>query len=154
MAEQKNPYAAPSAPVADFHPPEDRGTFIKEGQVVPARRGWDWWREGFAIFRASPWMWVLIILVLAGVVLVAFAVVGGLAVAITRSPMMVFALLGLSILAMYIVYPIFTGGLMLAARAADEGDGPTVGQVFAGFSQAGGPLAGVGVLLLVGYIVI
>jgi hypothetical protein len=39
MAEQKNPYAAPSAPVADFHPPQDRGTFIKEGVVVPARRG-------------------------------------------------------------------------------------------------------------------
>jgi hypothetical protein len=154
MAEQKNPYAAPSAPVADFHPPEDRGTFIKEGQVVPAGRGWDWWRRGFAIFRAAPWMWALIILVLAGVFLVVGAVAGALSVAIMRSPAAVFLLVGLAVIAMNIVYPIFSGGLMIAARAADEGDRPTVGHVFAGFNQAGGTLAAVGVLLLVGYIVI
>lgn len=154
MAEQKNPYAAPSAPVADVHPPQDRGTFIKEGQVVPAGRGWDWWRRGFAIFRAAPWMWALIILVLGGVFLLVGAVAGALSVAIMRSPAAVFLLVGLAIIAMNIVYPIFSGGLMLAARAADEGDRPSVGHVFAGFSQAGAALAAVGVLLLVGYIVI
>jgi len=154
MAEQKNPYAAPSAPVADFHPPQDRGTFIKEGQVVPAGRGWDWWRRGFAIFRVAPWMWALIVLVLGGMFLVVGVVAGALSMAILRSPAGVFLVVGLAIIVMNIVYPIFTGGLMLAARAADEGDKPTVGHVFAGFSQAGGALAAVGVLLLVGYIVI
>jgi hypothetical protein len=153
MAEQKNPYAAPSAPVADFHPPQDRGTFIKEGQVVPARRGWDWWRRGFAIFRAAPWMWALIVLVLAGVFLLVAALAGALSVAM-RSPAAVFLLVLLAVIVMNIVYPIISGGLMLAARAADEGDKPTVAHVFAGLSQAGGTLAAVGVLLLVGYIVI
>ena len=154
MAEQKNPYAAPSAPVADFHPPQDRGTFVKEGVVVPARRGWDWWRRGFAIFRAAPWMWALIVLVLAGVFLLVVAVAGALSAAIVRSPAGIFLLVLLAVIVMNIVYPIISGGLMLAARAADEGDKPTVGHVFAGFSQAGGTLAAVGVLLLVGYIVI
>jgi len=154
MAEQKNPYAAPSAPVADFHPPQERGAFIKEGQVVPAGQGWDWWRHGFAIFRARPWMWVLIVLVMGGVFLAAAAIVGTLGMAITRSPVDTVMLFGLLVIAMYIVAPIFSGGLMLAARAADEGDSPTVGHLFAGFNQAGGALAAVGVLLLVGYIVI
>jgi len=154
MAEQKNPYAAPSAPVADFHPPQDRGTFIKDGQVVPASRGWDWWRRGFAIFRAAPWMWALIVLVLAGVFVLVVAVAGALSAAIVRSPAGVFLLVLLAVIVMNIVYPIISGGLMLAARAADEGDKPTVAHVFAGFSQAGGTLAAVGVLLLVGYIVI
>ena len=154
MAEQKNPYAAPSAPVADFHPPQDRATFIKEGQVVPAGRGWDWWRRGFTIFRVAPWMWALIVLVLGGMFLVVGAAAGALSMAIMRSPAGFVLMVGLAIIVMNIVYPIFTGGLMLAARAADEGDKPTVGHVFAGFNQAGGTLAAVGVLLLVGYIVI
>src|SRR6185295_7429131 len=59
MVEQKNPYAAPSAPVADVHADQDRGEFISDGQSVPAGRGWEWWRRGFAMFLASPWMWML-----------------------------------------------------------------------------------------------
>lgn len=154
MAEQKNPYAAPSAPVADFHPPQERGAFIKEGQVVPAGHGWDWWRHGFAIFSARPWMWILIIVVLGGVFFAAAALLAALGMGLKGSPAAVVVLFGLFGIAAYIVYPIFSGGLMLAARATDEGDSPTVGHLFAGFSQAAGTLAAVGLLLLVGYIVI
>ena len=154
MAEQKNPYAAPSAPVADFHPPQDRGTFIKEGQVVPAGHGWDWWRRGFAIFRASPWMWMVITVVMMGIFFAAGAVFAGLGFGMTRSPATVFALMSLLALAFTVLYPVFEGGLMLAARAADEGEAPHVGHLFAGFNQAGGTLAAVGGLLLVANIVI
>lgn len=155
MAEQKNPYAAPSAPVEDVHADQDRGEFIGDGQPVPAGRGWDWWRKGFAIFRASPWMWMLVVLVLGGVFLVAVAIVGALALAMMRgSPVAFFAIAGLFGLAVSIVYPVLSGGLMLGARAVDEGEGVGVGHLFAGFGHSGGRLALVGLFLLVGNLII
>jgi len=155
MVEQKNPYAAPSAPVADVHADQDRGEFISDGQSVPAGRGWEWWRRGFAIFLASPWMWILVIVVLGGIFLVGAAIVGGVAVGMMRSsPMAFFAVAGLFGLAMSIVYPVLTGGLMLGARAVDEGEGLGVGHLFAGFTHSGGRLALIGLFLLVGNLVI
>ena len=154
MAEQKNPYAAPSAPIADFHAPQTRGVFIREGQSVPAGQGWTWWRQGFAIFRASPWMWMLMVVVLMGVFLAAGAVLGAIGFSMMRSPSVLILVSGVMGLALSIVYPIFEGGLMLAARDTDEAEGPTVGHLFAGFSQSAGTLATVGGLLLVGNIVI
>jgi hypothetical protein len=155
MVEQKNPYAAPSAPVADVHADQDRGEFISDGQSVPAGRGWEWWRRGFAIFLASPWMWMLVIVVLGGIFLVGAAIVGGVAVGMMRSsPMAFFAVAGLFGLAMSIVYPVLTGGLMLGARAVDEGEGLGVGHLFAGFTHSGGRLALIGLFLLVGNLVI
>ena len=155
MVEQKNPYAAPSAPVADVHADQDRGEFISDGQSVPAGRGWEWWRRGFAIFLASPWMWMLVIVVLGGIFLVGAAIVGGVAVGMMRSsPTAFFAVAGLFGLAMSIVYPVLTGGLMLGARAVDEGEGLGVGHLFAGFTHSGGRLALIGLFLLVGNLVI
>ena len=155
MVEQKNPYAAPTAPVADVHADQDRGQFISDGQSVPAGRGWEWWRRGFAIFLASPWMWMLVIVVLGGIFLVGAAIVGGVAVGMMRSsPTAFFAVAGLFGLAMSIVYPVLTGGLMLGARAADDGEGLGVGHLFAGFTHSGGRLALIGLFLLVGNLVI
>jgi hypothetical protein len=155
MVEQKNPYAAPSAPVADVHADQDRGELISDGQSVPAGRGWQWWRRGFAIFLASPWMWMLVIVVLGGIFLVGAAIVGGVAVGMMRSsPTAFFAVAGLFGLAMSIVYPVLTGGLMLGARAVDEGEGLGVGHLFAGFTHSGGRLALIGLFLLVGNLVI
>jgi hypothetical protein len=156
MADQKNPYAAPSAPVADVHAAQDRGEFIKDGQSVPAGQGWHWWREGAAIFRASPWMWVLLVVVLIGVFAAAAAIAGVIVGAsMTRGNVaafiLVFALFGL---ATSIVYPVFLGGMMLGARAVEDGEGLTVGHLFAGFAHSGGALAAVGLLLLAGNIVI
>jgi hypothetical protein len=155
MVEQKNPYAAPSAPVADVHADQDRGELISNGQSVPAGRGWDWWRRGFAIFLASPWMWMLVIVVLGGIFLLGAAIVGAVAVGMMRgSPTAFIAVAGLFGLAMSIVYPVLTGGLMLGARAVDEGEGLGVGHLFAGFTHSGGRLALIGLFLLVGNLVI
>ena len=155
MVEQKNPYAAPSAPVADVHADQDRGEFIGEGQSVPTGRGWEWWRRGFAIFLASPWMWMLVIVVLGGIFLIGAAIVGAVAVGMMRgSPAAFIAVAGLFGLAMSIVYPVLTGGLMLGARAVDQGEGLGVGHLFAGFTHSGGRLALIGLFLLVGNLVI
>jgi len=155
MAEPKSPYAAPSAPVDDVHATQDRGEFIRDGQAVPAGRGWDWWREGFAIFRASPWMWILVVVVFFGVFMVAGGIMAAIGISMMRSsPAGMVAFFGLFGLALSIVYPIFLGGLMLGARAAEEGEGLGVGHLFAGFGHSGGRLATVGLAMLVGNFVI
>ncbi len=151
MAEPKNPYAAPSAVVDDVHAAQDRGEFVRDGQPVPAGHGWEWWQRGFAIFRASPWMWLLVVLVLIGLLLVAGGIVAAIGLSTMRStPAGFIVIAGLFGLAISIVYPIFLGGLMLGARAADEGEGLGVGYPFAGFGHSGGRLATVGLVMLVG----
>ena len=151
MAEPRSPYAAPSALVEDVHADQARGEFIKDGQSVPTGHGWDWWQQGFAIFRASPWMWLLISVVLLGLLLVTGAIVFMIGMSTLRSsPAGLVAVYGLFFLALTIVYPIFIGGLMLGARAVDENEGLGVGHVFAGFGHSGGRLAVVGLAMLVG----
>ena len=156
MVEQRSPYAAPSAPVADVHGDQDRGEFVRDGQSVPTGHGWDWWRKGFAIFLANPWIWMLVVLVLAGLFLVAGVIVGLLAFGMMRggSPAAFFAVAGLFGLAVSIVYPVLEGGLMLGARSVDEGESLSVGHLFAGFGHSGGRLAMIGLFLLVGNLII
>ena len=57
-------------------------------------------------------------------------------------------------LATYIVFPIFSGGLMLGCHALTRDEPLEVGHLFAGFRDKAGPLAVVGVLYLVGWILI
>jgi hypothetical protein len=155
VAEQRSPYAAPSALVEDIHADQERGEFIRDGQVVPAGHGWEWWRSGFGIFRTSPWMWVLVMIVLIGLFLLAGGLVFMIAISMMRtSPAGFMLVIGLIGLALTIVYPIFVGGIMLGARAADEGEGLGVGHVFAGFGHSSGRLATVGLAMLVGNFVI
>lgn len=155
MVEQRNPYTAPSAPVEDVHADQERGEFVRDGQSVPTGHGWEWWRRGFAIFRTSPWMWLLVVIVLIGLFLVAGGVVFAIAISMMRSsPAGLVVVFGLFGLALSIVYPIFSGGLMLGARAVDEGEGLGVGHLFAGFGHSGGRLATVGLAMLVGNFVI
>src|SRR4029453_877063 len=96
---------------------QHQGEFMRDGQPVPAGHGWDWWRKGFAIFMAQPWMWMLVTVGLIGLFLVAGAIVGLVAFGTMRggSPAAFFAVAGLFGLAMSIVYPVLEAGLMRAA---------------------------------------
>ncbi len=135
MAEQGNPYAAPSARVADAVLAQDEGAFVEGGQKVGAGRGWGWIKDGFGLFRDSPGTWVLIILALF-VILAALSFVPFLN--------MVSSLL----------YPVFTGGLLLGCRALARGDELEFGYLFAGFREPFKPLILVGLLYLAGLLVL
>jgi len=130
-----NPYAAPKAPVGD-ETLVLRGNFVAQGRGVPMGRGWDWIASGWNLFRAAAGTWIGMILVLAVISILCAVIpfVGPLA-------SMVF-------------WPVLIAGLMATARTIHQGGSPEFAQLFAGFKQRFGPLAGDGALYLVATVVI
>jgi uncharacterized membrane protein len=129
-----NPYAAPRAQVAD-ETVAPRGDFLPGGRGVPTGNGWTWITDAWSIFRAAAGTWIGIVVVI-GVIFIALAflpIIGSIATCV--------------------IGPVFTGGLMLACRDAEEGK-LEFGRAFAGFSHGFGALATVGVIYLVGVIAI
>lgn len=104
------------------------GAGAQEPRAVDAGHGASWWGEGWRLFTPSVGVWLLIT-----VILVVLHIAGAL-VPVVGS------------LAMQILLPVFTGGLMLGCRAIDRGNPLTVGHLFGGFSQRTGPLVVVGLI--------
>ena len=130
-----NPYAAPKATVADAAS-APQGNFLPGGRGVAAARGWDWIVEGWNLFKKQPGMWIGLIVV----ALILFFV------------MAIIPFIGS--LAMMVLGPVFTGGVMLGCRALDEGNELELGHLFAGFREKFGTLAAVGAIYLVAMLVI
>ena len=130
-----NPYAAPRARVED-QVTELAGRFTDRARTAPAGRGWNWISEGFAFFRRQPLTWVLITLVLIalGIASALVPVLGGLA--------------------LQVLTPALSAGLMLGCRRLEEGGELTVGALFSGFSVRGGRLVGLGALGLVATVLV
>ena len=100
----------------------------REPRVVDAGRGASWWSEGWRLFTPDVGVWLLIMLILIAVhICGAFIPVVGS-------------------LALQILFPVFSGGLMLGCRALDRGNPLTVRHLFGGFSQRTGPLVIVGLI--------
>lgn len=130
-----NPYAAPKAPVADATSAL-QGDFLPEGRAVSAGRGWSWIAEGFDLFKRQPGMWIGIVLIF-GLIVIAMAFI----------PI-------LGSLAVMVLGPVFTAGIVIGCRALDEGGELQLGHLFAGFRERFGTLAAVGALYLAAWIVI
>ena len=118
MANEFTPPAPGAA--AEIVPPEPR--------VVDGGRGASWWSEGWRLFTPAVGVWILIILII-----IALHVVGTL-IPVVGS------------VALQVLLPVFTGGLMLGCRALDRGNPLTVAHLFAGFSQRTSPLLVVGLI--------
>jgi len=129
-----NPYAAPKAAVADE--PVAQGQYVPGGQKVLASQGWNWIADGWTLFKASPGLWIGMILVLI-VILFAMALVP-------------FA----GTIAQSLLMPVFMGGLVLGCRAIDDGTGLQFNHLFEGFKTRFGTLIAVGALYLAGFVVI
>lgn len=112
-------------------PPEDgSGEFSWDPCSVAAGRGWGWVEDAWSQFTEQPWGWVgaLVLFVLVSMALGLVPVVGGLALGI----------LG----------PMLTGGLMIGAHTQWDGGRFGIAHLFAGFSRNPGGLALVGVAYL------
>lgn len=99
-----------------------------EPRVVDAGGGAAWWTEGWRLFTPAVGVWLLILLVL-----FAISILGSL-IPVVGS------------LAVQVLYPVFTGGLMLGCRALDRGNPLTLAHLFAGFSQGTTPLVVLGLI--------
>lgn len=96
-------------------------------------RGVDWIRDGWRAFAASPGMWILLCIVFA-LVLVALQWISWIGPLISQ-----------------LIAPALSGGLLIAARSALDGDGLEVGQLFAPLTdeRTRNPVLVLGVLFLV-----
>lgn len=124
-----NPYAAPRATVADAVSPQ-QGNFVPGGHGVPAGNGWSWIAQGWNLFKRQPGMWIGIVVV--------FAVISIVAAMIPF----------IGSLALMVLFPVFTAGLMLGCRDLAEGGELAFGHLFAGFRERLGTLAAVGGIYL------
>ena len=61
---EENPYQAPAAEVIEHHQQGER-TLIP-AKACGAGSGWGWISEAFSLFARSPWIWILVWLVLIG----------------------------------------------------------------------------------------
>lgn len=130
MSEQ-NPYRAPAANV---EVPLETGQ-LGDPRGVPAGRGFSWFGEGFALFKRSPWIWILNVIIY----LVIMAIMGMIPVVSLVSNLL---------------NPVFIGGFMLGCYALDRGQELEVSHVFAGFQRNTGKLVGLGAMSLVLTIVV
>lgn len=99
-----------------------------EPRVVDAGRGASWWAEGWRLFTPAVGTWILILIVF-----------GVLAVVLSLIPF-------LGSLALQILGPVFSGGVMLGCRAIDRGEPLRLGHLFAGFSTRASSLVIVGLI--------
>lgn len=128
-----NPYAAPKAQVADATL-VPQGDFVPNGRTVPPANGWTWITSAWSLFRAAVGTWIGMIVVL----LVIFMVLAFI------------PLIGQ--IAAMVLTPVFTAGLVIAARDAEQGGNVEFNRLFAGFKTRFGTLAAVGAIYLGGTI--
>lgn len=106
------------------------------GRTVDAGRGWDWIVEAYTLFRKQPGVWILTAVAL-----------GVLLIVISMIPL-------LGSLATALLFPIFSGGLMLGCKDLERGGALEIEHLFAGFRQKTGDLVMVGAFNLIGWVVI
>jgi uncharacterized membrane protein len=107
-----------------------------EPRQVAAGQGWQWIVEGFDLFKKSPIIWVVLFIIL-------FLI----ALALNFIPL-------LGPLVLYVLSPVFGGGLMLGCKAQHDGEELEIAHLFAGFKKNTNTLIVLGGVYLVGQIFI
>jgi len=110
--------------------------FDGNSRAVAAGNGFDWLKQGWALFVVNPGVWIAITIVLLVVML----------------GLMIVPLVGS--LAANLLTPLFGAGLLLACRKAADGDRLEIADLFAGFKQNTGDLVLVGVLYMAAMLVV
>lgn len=109
---------------------------MPQARVLRALRGAQWLVNAYVLFRRNPGAWLLFLLALLAAMVLSslLKVVGPL----------VFGL----------VFPVFSVGIALAARAADRGEQVEPAHFFGGFRSSTGDLVAIGGIYLVGQLLI
>jgi hypothetical protein len=121
LNQSDNPFRPPEAEIEPVHR-TDQGQLLADPRAVPAGNGLEWISAGWELFKASPWLWI-------GMLLVTFAC------------FMVASFIPLVGMLSSWLFPMFLGGWMIGCqRMADSGE-LLFEDLFAGFSRHFKPLA-------------
>src|SRR5438046_8859000 len=106
------------------------GNFVAEGHPVPSGHGWTWIAGAWKLFKRQPGTWVAVAII-------------AIAVFIAYYFMRAFGnILGI------LLTPVFTAGVVIGAKALDEGRKLEIAHLFAGFTNRFGALIAVGAIYL------
>ena len=114
----------------------DNDMELSDSRHVPASHGWLWVKRGWAIFKTSPVIWV--VLILAYMLLMAI---------LSKVPL-------IGPFLMIILSPLFSAGYLVGARAIDRGDELEISHLFAGFQKNAPQLVTLGGIHLVATMII
>lgn len=105
-------------------------TAAPQARAVDAGRGLAWWTEAWPLFTKYAGMWIVlgIAMLVIFIVLAFIPILGGIASALLA--------------------PVFIGGWLLAARKAEAGTAPEIGDLFLGFKDKFAHLLVLGAVLL------
>ena len=106
------------------------GNFVAEGHPVPSGHGWTWIAGAWKLFKRQPGTWVAVAII-AIVVFIAYYFMRAFG-----------NILGI------LLTPVFTAGVVIGAKALDEGRKLEIAHLFAGFTNRFGALIAVGAIYL------
>lgn len=127
----QNPYQAPDANLTEGRKGPDVELAVTGIKSLPAGAGLDWIKEAFHLFKMSPLMWIVM------VVLWFVLNIAGQIIPIIGP------------LLMSLLYAVFLAGFMLGCAALERGEKLEIGHLFAGFKNNTGSLIGLGAMYLV-----
>src|SRR3990167_3385734 len=107
-----------------------------EPQRLAAGQGWQWIKQGYALFMKAPLLWVVLLLICF------FAVAGLSAVPVVGEPLT------------SLLLPVVLVGLMTGCRALEHGEELELAHLFSGFRQRTAQLVTLGGIALVGQFLI
>lgn len=122
-----NPYAPPVAVVEDEDYAQQDGQYIPGGRSVSAGNALSWFGTGWDYFKQSPLAWI-------GLLIISGLIWG------------VLAMIPLVNLLAVVLFPILSGGVMIACDNQRKNGSLAIGDLFAGFQQKAGPLAVLGLI--------
>lgn len=107
-----------------------------EARRVDAANGWIWIKQGFALFRQNPVLWVVLVMIgMTGLILVA-------SVPVLGDPLAT------------LLFPVLLAGLMVGCRAQEKGEVLELAHLFTGFRQNTTQLVTLGGINLVSQLLI
>jgi uncharacterized membrane protein len=107
-----------------------------EPQHLAASRGWEWIKQGYALFMKAPLLWIVLVLICF------FAAVGLSAIPVVGEPLA------------SLLMPVVLVGVMAGCRALERGDELELAHLFSGFQQRTTQLVTLGGIALVGQFLI
>lgn len=103
-----------------------------DAQHLPAIRGWEWIKQGYALFMKAPLLWIVLLMI-------CFIGMAGLsAVPVVGEPLA------------SLLLPVVLIGLMVGCRALEHGDELELAHLFSGFQQHTPQLVTLGGIALAG----